>query len=82
MREQNTCLKEYQRNIMKLRNSDKYKSPNARTARMERSAISNMINHPNLKHKEQNAIQEKKNIKEKHPVDMNLCVPVNFSLFA
>ena len=64
MREQNTCLKEYQRNIMQLRNSDKYKSPNARTARMERSAISNMINPPNFKQKEQNAIQEKKTLKK------------------
>ena len=44
---------------MKFRNSDKYKSPNARTARMEKSAIPKIINHLNLKHKEQHAIQEK-----------------------
>ena len=44
---------------MKLRNSEKYKSPNARTARMERSAIPKMMKHLNLKHKEQNAIQKR-----------------------
>ena len=66
---------------MKLRNSDKYKSPNARTVRMERSAIPKIINHLNFKHKEQNAIQEKYTYK-KHPVNMDLFVPVNFSLFA
>ena len=34
---------------MKLRHSDQYKFPNARTARMERSAIPKMIKHLNLK---------------------------------
>ena len=50
---------------MKFRNSDKYQPMNARTARLERSAIPKMIKHLNLKHKEQNLIQEKYTFKKK-----------------
>ena len=42
---------------MKLRNSEKYKSPNARTARMERSDIQKITKHLNFKHKEPKIIQ-------------------------
>ena len=50
---------------MKLRNSNKYQSTNARTARMERSAIPRMIKHLNLKHRDQKIIQEKYTFKRK-----------------
>ena len=50
---------------MTFRNSDKYQPMNARTARLERSAIPKMIKHLNLKHKEQNLIQEKYTFKKK-----------------
>ena len=44
---------------MKLRNTEKYKTLNARTARMEMSAIPNMIKHLNKKHKENIMIHAK-----------------------
>ena len=44
---------------MKLMNTKKYKTFKARTARMEKSAIPNMIKHLNKKHKENIMIHAK-----------------------
>ena len=44
---------------MKLRNPLKFKPINAKTARLEKSAIPKMIKHLNLKHEEQKRLQEK-----------------------
>ena len=44
---------------MKIRNTEKYKTKKARTGRMEKSAIPNMIKHLNKKHKENIMIHAK-----------------------
>ena len=44
---------------MKLRNSNRYKIINARTARMEKSAMPRMIEHLNKKHKENKRMHDK-----------------------
>ena len=44
---------------MKHRNPLKFKPINARTARLEQSAIMKIIKHLNLKHEERKKLQEK-----------------------